>query len=106
MTEPSRTNFGVLGSPRTTMQPFTQASATSRREHTSALPQFEPEPTGLIEWLGTREARQFEGQWVLLSDDFEVIDHAHSPTDLLKRNPNPRTPLVVFVDPPDTNLAV
>ncbi len=105
MSEASRTDFGALRS-RTTMRPFRQASGTPQREHASVLPQFEPEPTGLIEWLGTQAARQLEGQWVLLSDDFEVIDHAHSPTDLLKRNPNTSTPLIVFVDPPGTNLAV
>lgn len=88
------------------MQPFGHASGTPQQERASVLPRFEAEPTGLIEWLGTREARQYEGQWVLLGDDFGVIDHAHSPTDLLKRHPDLRTPMVVFVDPPDTNLAV
>jgi hypothetical protein len=88
------------------MQPFARVSGTPQQRRGSALAQFEAEPTGLIEWLGTREARQYEGQWVLLSDDFEVIDHAHSPTDLLKRHPDLRTPMVVFVDPPGTNLAV
>lgn len=105
MTETSR-NFDARRGSSTTMQPFGRVSGTPQREHTSVLPRFEAEPTGLIEWLGTRAARQYEGQWVLLSDDFEVIDHAHSPTDLLKRHPDLRTPMVVFVDPPGTNLAV
>jgi len=88
------------------MQPFGHASGTPQQERASVLPRFEAEPAGLIEWLGTQEARQYEGQWVLLRDDFGVIDHAHSPTDLLRRHPDFRTPMVVFVDPPDTNLAV
>lgn len=106
MTEPSRTDFNPLRSTRTTVQPFGQASGTPQQERASVLPQVESEPAGLIEWLRTPVARQYEGQWVLLSDDFGVIDHAHSPTDLLRRNPNLRTPLVVFVDPADTNLVV
>lgn len=105
MTEKS-TSFGTLGSSRTTMQPVRRVSGTPQRERVSALPQIESEPAGLIEWLGTPEARQYEGQWVLLSDDFGVIDHAHSPTDLLRRHPNLRTPLVVFIDPADANLVV
>jgi hypothetical protein len=106
MTESRSTAFHPLRSAGTPMPQFGQPSATLRQERNSALAQFESEPSGLVEWLGTREARQYEGQWVLLSDDFEVIDHAHSPTDLLRRHNDLRTPMIVFVDPPDTNLAV
>ena len=105
MTE-SRTSFNPSPGTGTTSPRYSPSSGTPQQGQSAALPQFESEPTGLIEWLGTQEARQYEGQWVLLSDDFEVIDHAHSPTDLLKRNPNLRTPLIVFVDPPGINLAV
>lgn len=97
--------FGTFSSTHTPRPRFSGPNST-RSEPLVPTPQPESEPTGLIEWLGTQEARQFEGQWVLLSDDFEVIDHAHSPTDLLQRNPDLRTPMVVFVDPPDSNLAV
>jgi hypothetical protein len=109
MTESQRTDFRPLPSVGPTMPQFGPSSEMSNRtqgERAAAIPQFESEPTGLIEWLGTPEARRLAGQWVLLTDGFEVLDHAHSPTDLLRRHPNLRTPLVVFVDPPDINLAV
>jgi len=99
-------SLGAQRGPGTTMQPFGQVSGTPQRERASVLPQFESEPTGLVEWLGTREARHYEGQWVLLNDDFGVIDNDHSPTALLQRNRDIKTPLVVFVDPPDINLVV
>jgi hypothetical protein len=105
MTEKS-TSFDALRSEGTTMQPSRQVGRTPQQEWASVLPQFKPEPAGLVEWLGTPEARQYEGQWVLLNDDFGVIDNDHSPTVLLQRNRDIRTPLVVFVDPPGTNLAV
>jgi hypothetical protein len=105
MTEQHTTGFGTLRGTGTSMQRLSPPSGTMRGP-VPTVPRFNAEPSGLVEWLGTRQARQYEGQWVLLRDDFGVIDHAHSPTDLLRRHPDPRTPMVVFVDPAGINLAV
>ncbi len=101
----SRTSFDARTSARATTRQFGPVSGTHQQEGTAVLPQFESEPAGLVEWLGTPEARRLEGRWVLLSDDFEVTNHDHSPSQLLRRNRGVIAPLVVFVDPAD-NLVV
>ena len=102
----SSTHFDAFTGRRTAGPQFGHARATPQQEQVSVLPQFESEPAGLVEWLRTPEARQYEGRWVLLNDEFEVIDDDHSPSNLLRRNRHVSTPLVVFVDPADTNLVV
>jgi hypothetical protein len=59
-------------------------------------PDFD-EPAGLAEWLGTPEASQFVGRWVLLTRDYEVLDYASRPSELLDRHPDNRSPFIVFV---------
>jgi hypothetical protein len=57
-------------------------------------------------WLHSPEARQYEGRWVLLSDQLQVLDSDSSPTALLQRHQHVQAPLIVFVDPANTQLAV
>lgn len=57
------------------------------------------EPEGLTDWLATPEAQRWAGQWVLLSDDFEVLDSGPSPRALLDAHPEDRTPFIVYVGP-------
>ena len=49
--------------------------------------------------MATPEARELEGRWVLLSHDYEVIDHASKPSELFDRHPDINTPFIVFVKP-------
>jgi hypothetical protein len=56
--------------------------------------------------MRTPEARRFEGRWVMLDDDLQVVDHDSSPTALLDRHQEDRTPTVVFIDPTNVSLAV
>jgi hypothetical protein len=100
MTE-SRTGFNALPGAGRTRPQFGEASRTPQER---AATQFEHEPSNLLEWLGSPQARQLEGRWVLLSDDFEVLDYAQTLTELKQRNPEVRTPIIVFVDRPNTNL--
>src|SRR3712207_2533324 len=103
MTESQRTDFDALRSSGPTMPQFGPSRGT-QQEHFPPAARTEAEPDGLLEWLSSAEAKQFEGQWVLLSDDFEVRDHARTLTELAQRNRNARTPIIVFVDPENTNL--
>ncbi len=59
----------------------------------------------VTDWLRTKEARHYQHEWVLLADDFTVIDSASSPSELLARHPNEPAPTVVFVEA-DMRLAV
>ena len=84
---------------------FGQPSGTRSEPAAPASPPAR-EPAELTGWLASAEARRLEGRWVLLTDDFEVVDSALSPSELLDRHEDERTPLVVFVDPSNVNLAV
>lgn len=59
-------------------------------------------PRGLVEWQGSELAKPYEGQWVLLADDYDVIDSDCSPSELFKRNSEVRCPNIVFVMRSDT----
>lgn len=63
-------------------------------------------PSSLVEWMTSSEATKLQGRWVLLSDSFDVIDYANSPSTLLDRHPDEKTPIIVFVDRPNTNRVV
>ena len=53
----------------------------------------------LAQWLVTPEARALEGTWVLLTNEYAVIDSDLSPSDLIDRHPEEQTPYVVYVEP-------
>ena len=97
--ETSTGNTGT-GQPR-----FGQPSGT-RSEPVPPVSPPAREPAGLTRWLASAEARRLEGRWVLLTDSFEVVDSALSPSELLDGHEDERTPLIVFVDPSNVNLAV
>lgn len=96
--------FNVFAGAGTAPQ-FGQSGST-RSEQTTPAAGSDSKHGGLIEWLASTEARRLEGRWVLLTDDFEVVDSAETPSDLLDRHPEDRTPFVVFVDPSNVNLVV
>jgi hypothetical protein len=60
----------------------------------------------VTEWLRGADARRFERRWVLLDDALNVVDSDPSPSALLDRHPDESTPLVVYVDPANSALAV
>ena len=98
------TQFGAAASTGTTPSNFSQPSSTG-----AAGAQRSPTETqtpGLAEWLQSESARQLAGRWVMLSDNFEVIDSAVSPSELLGKHPDAMSPLVVFVQPHGVQLAV
>jgi hypothetical protein len=84
--------------------PPSEASRGVQAERAATRPQAESEPDGLLQWLGSSEARRFEGRWVLLNDEFDVLDHARTLTELAQRNRDARTPIIVFVDPANTTF--
>ena len=64
------------------------------------------EPKGLTKWLASPEAKGYEGRWVLLDDDLNVVDYDVSPSALLTRNNAIMTPTIVFVQPAAEQIAV
>jgi hypothetical protein len=100
----SGTSFGAARAGSTSPKRFsapegTAPSASPRRQEPVSTP-------GLNGWLKSQTARSLAGRWVLLSDDFDVLDHATSPGELLERHPHDRSPTVVFVEPQGVDLAV
>jgi hypothetical protein len=91
----TETGFNIFTS-RGTEPHFSQPRST-RNEPATPPAQPEPEQSGLIEWLASPEARRFEGRWVLLSDEYDVVDVDDSPSALMDRHPEERTPIIVFV---------
>lgn len=83
----------------TTHTPYSQPSGTRSDVGQRATRPSVEEPAGLVEWLATPEARELVGRWVLLTRDYEVIDHASRPSELLDRHPDNRSPFIVFVRP-------
>jgi hypothetical protein len=43
--------------------------------------------------------RKFAGQWVLLTDDYEVIDAGLNPGALMTRHPEIVTPFIMYLAP-------
>ena len=72
----------------------------------SAPSEAASEPAGLVQWLDSPGARQYEGQWVLLDHNLDVFDADASPSALLTRHAGLTSPLIVFVQPRDVTLAV
>lgn len=100
------TKFGAAATTGTGPGTFSQPSGTrSQSSNFPSAPSVAPTP-GLAEWLRSNAARSLAGRWVLLSDEFEVIDSAASPGELLAAHPDAASPLVVFVQPPGVELAV
>ncbi len=83
--------------------PQISRSISTRPEPFSVPVQAESRP-GLAQWLQSEEARRLSGLWVLLTDDLEVVDSAPSPSPLLDRHPEDRSPLVVYVQPDDVDV--
>lgn len=50
-------------------------------------------------WLGTPEARGYDGEWVLLSAEARPIDSDRSPTTLAQRHSAGSGQVIVFVEP-------
>jgi hypothetical protein len=78
---------------------ISRPSSTRSGEGIVPTPRQENEPNGLAEWQATQEAKELEGRWVLLTHDYEVIDHASKPSELFDRHPDIDTPFIVFVKP-------
>lgn len=54
--------------------------------------------TGLVRaWMDTPAAREYDGRWVLLSDQMQVLDSDYSARDLSQRHPDEK--LIAFVLP-------
>ncbi len=87
--------------------PFSTPGRTNAQQPTSPPPSGEPAgPHGVLEWLQSEQARHYEGKWVLLDDDRDVVDSDDSPGRLLERHPQEASPLVVLVERSDIQLAV
>ncbi len=41
-----------------------------------------------------------------MSDDYDVVDSADSPSELMDRHPEERTPIVVFVRPSNVTYVI
>lgn len=94
---------GGTTAPRSYSEPTATQVVEPQLQAVSPLPE---ERRDITEWLRTPAAHAYEGRWVLLDDALNVLDSDHSPTILLKRNPEHATPLIVFVDPLNSQLAV
>jgi hypothetical protein len=92
---------GTTAPPAFSRPTATQPPAAPARARIVAPPRAD-----LTDWLRSTDARRYEGRWVLLDDNLAVLDSDTSPTSLLQRNSERGTPLVVFVDPAHSQLAV
>lgn len=101
----SSTQFGNAVAGTTARRQFSRPEGTAA-QRPSETAQTPPESPGLANWLRSDEARRLAGRWVLLSEDFRVLDSDLSPSGLLQRHPNEVAPRVVLVDPPGVQLAV
>lgn len=54
----------------------------------------------VAQWLASAQARNYDGQWVLLNDSYQVTDSDPSARVLVERHSGLSDPLVVFVHPP------
>lgn len=100
----TETRFNVFASTGT--EPHFSPPSSTRNETNVQAPQPEPEEGGLIEWLASPESRRFEGRWVLLSDDYDVVEAADSPAELMDKHPEERTPIILFVRPSNVTYVV
>jgi hypothetical protein len=91
-----------------TVPTFSEATGTQPNIVSGHPPPSSTEaPSGLVEWLESDAARPYEGQWVLLqAGSFDLIDSDTSPSELLHRHPDQRSPLIVYVQPRGVTLAV
>lgn len=99
------THFEGTVSGTTAPTRFSEPQGTDERS-TVAIVSPPPGPAGVNQWLTSPAAQPYAGRWVLLSDDFQVLDSANSPSDLLDRHPDVATPTVVLVDPAGAVFAV
>ena len=90
----------------TPLPKFGRIGATTPTGTPRAAASTQAAPSGLPAWLATEEARRLAGRWVLLTDDFKVIDSCETPRELLDSHPEDRTPFIVYVDPGDRQMAV
>lgn len=51
----------------------------------------------LLDWIGSADAAQYEGEWVALGPNLEVVDVASAPRDL----PDADDITIVFIPPSD-----
>lgn len=102
MMDSQSTGFRTLPNAGPTMpQVGLHPRSTQDRPVTPTRSRDTEEPAGLADWLETPEARQLVGQWVLLTRDYDVIDSAPRPSELLDRHSDIRSPFIVFVRPRD-----
>jgi len=103
MTDSQSTEFRPLPNAGPTMSRVGRVDlhprSTQDRPVTPARSRNPEEPAGLAEWLKTPEASRHVGQWVLLTHDYEVIDSALSPSELLDHHRDITNPLIVLVKP-------
>lgn len=99
------TKFNILTSTGTRQPEFGRPSNT-RDDQVGSVPRENSEPAGLAHWLTSAEVKKYEGQWVLLTDDYEVKDSAPTPSELLNRHPEEMSPFIVFVRPPNVTYVV
>jgi hypothetical protein len=74
-----------------------------RSEGTDNAPLAEPPSERAVrvsQWLRSQDARPYDNQWVLLSDEYEVLDADASARALVSRHAGVADPLVVFVQAP------
>ena len=65
-----------------------------------------PSTPDLAEWLDSDDAQQYAGQWVLLSNEFVILDADASPAELLYRHPEMKSPRIIFVQPRGVRLTL
>lgn len=98
--------INVLANGNRGTEPHFGRPSSTRSEAPAPAPRPQSDAHGLVEWLASPAARQFEGRWVLLSDDYDVVDSADSPSELMDRHPEERTPIVVFVRPSNVTYVI
>jgi hypothetical protein len=105
----SRTTFQTSGTATTPLTYSTPTSTTTQpplRQTAVAASQADQDEGHIAQWLRAEEARKYEGGWVLLDDNLQVLDTAISPSELLTRHPELTSPRIVFVERSGTQLAV
>ena len=79
-----------------------RSAGSTRPDLEAAPPVEEAPPSELAAWLRSATARQYEGFWVLLNEQLNVVDSDLSPTALKRRYPDDdESSQLVYIEPRD-----
>lgn len=96
--------MGAYTDGRTTSGQYRYEGGTRLSTGEGTAPALQDEERRVIDWLGSDEARFFEGLWVALQDDHTVVGAAASPRDLRAELISRADVTVVYVIPEGTVL--